>query len=81
MTAAITALCDWARGPLGLQQLRVRVMADNPAVRFYEQLGFRPLKDVGLVRRQVGPAEFHWAERSEGTPSGERALRYMELAA
>ena len=81
MAAALRALLAWARGELGLRHLAVRVMADNPAVRFYERLGFQPVKDVPLVRRQIGPAEFRWTEHSQGQGPAIRSLRYLELAA
>ena len=80
MTAAVTALANWARTTVGIEHLWVRVMADNPAVAFYESLGFRKVKDVPLEYVQEG-ARGSWQERAHATGSANRYLRYMEQAA
>lgn len=80
MGAAVAALCEWMRS-LGVRHISVRVLADNPAVSFYQELGFKRVKDVGLVRRQTGPAEFRWVAQADQSAKSQRALRYMELAA
>jgi len=80
MLAAALAVCAWARLDLGLERIGVRVMADNPAVGFYEKLGFRPVKDVAL---QYGGSagEGRWMELDDHTAGADRYLRYMEQAA
>jgi RimJ/RimL family protein N-acetyltransferase len=79
MAAAASAVCAWARSTLGLEQLWVRVLADNPAVIFYEKLGFRPVKDVPL-NYQATSETGRWIEHT-GPRVGDRYLRYMEQAA
>jgi RimJ/RimL family protein N-acetyltransferase len=80
MLAAAGALCAWARSGLGLRQIGVRVMADNPAVGFYEKLGFRPVKDVALAY-QGSAGEGRWMEIDDRPAGADRYLRYMEQAA
>jgi len=86
MRAAVETLCLWARETLRLKNIWVRVMADNPAVSFYTQLGFRLVKDMPLLR-QVEAGDFvRWVEmspssgRAKADPSPQRILRYMELS-
>ncbi len=79
MTAAVTTMCEWAGSSLGVTALRVRVMSDNPAVSFYEKLGFRRAYDVPLEFQRDG-SQGVWMERPDrGT--ADRYLRYMERAA
>lgn len=40
MTAALRTVLSWAQRGLGLSQLGVRVRSDNPALKFYLNLGF-----------------------------------------
>ena len=51
MTAALHTVLDWARGPLGLKELGVRVRSDNPALAFYEKAGFCEMQRVPLRHR------------------------------
>lgn len=61
MKQALQTLLHWAQEQLGLQTLAVRVRSDNPAVAFYEKVGFREFKRVPLaVRRGAGFTE--WVE-------------------
>ena len=50
MTAALHTVLDWARGPLGLKELGVRVRSDNAALAFYEKAGFHEIQRVPLQR-------------------------------
>lgn len=52
--ACLASLIDWARGSLGLARLGVRVRSDNPALRFYEKLGFRETHRRALEARVEG---------------------------
>jgi RimJ/RimL family protein N-acetyltransferase len=86
MAATVQALCGWTREALGLRRLAVRVMADNPAVGFYERLGFRFVKDTPLRKEQEADSLLRWVVvPEEAAPSlassrpAERYLRYMEL--
>ena len=80
MAAAAAAVCAWARSTLGLEQLWVRVMADNPAIGFYEKIGFRAVKDVPLAYRGTAD-EGTWMEMGDRAGVADRYLRYMEQAA
>jgi len=79
MTAAVTTLCEWAASSLGVTTLWVRVMSDNPAVSFYEKLGFRRKYDVPLELGRDGSKAI-WLERPDRR-TADRYLRYMERAA
>ncbi|TMD87654.1 MAG: GNAT family N-acetyltransferase [Chloroflexi bacterium] len=79
MTAAVTTLCDWAVSSLGVTALWVRVMSDNPAVSFYEKVGFRRAYDVALEFHRDGSKGI-WMERPD-RQIADRYLRYMERAA
>jgi RimJ/RimL family protein N-acetyltransferase len=79
MTAAVTMLCDWAASSLCVSALWVRVMSDNPAVSFYEKLGFRRAHDVALEFQRDGSNGI-WMERPDRA-TADRYLRYMERAA
>jgi RimJ/RimL family protein N-acetyltransferase len=87
MLVATQALGDWAREALGVRRMAVRVMADNPAVTFYERLGYRFVEDRPLTRVQEADDFVRWIEGSGGaagapaTTPAERYLRYMEQPA
>ena len=57
MALGLTALLRWARWTLGLQDLSVRVLADNPALAFYLRTGFVEERRVPLRREQRAPGE------------------------
>ncbi len=61
MTTALRTLLTWARGPLGLKDLGVRVRSDNPAITFYENTGFSETHRVPL-RRTERPDTVSWVE-------------------
>jgi len=48
MTKGAKTLIAWAREQLELDDIRVRVRSDNPALAFYRKLGFRELRRVPL---------------------------------
>ena len=54
MAAALRMLLRWATGPLGLTEVAVRVLSDNPALVFYEKLGFNEIKRIPLKRVITG---------------------------
>ena len=77
MAAALKALLSWAKHHLGLHHVHVRVRSDNPAVAFYQKLGFREFKRVPL-RKTDGQNKVVWVEDpSEG--SSPVQLVYMEI--
>lgn len=75
MAAALKALIQWARGPLELDQIYVRVRSDNSALRFYERIGFVELRRVGLIRCEK-QNEIHWKEE-ETSEIGSPCLVHM----
>ena len=75
MAASLTTLIAWARAQLGLKEIGVRVRSDNPALRFYEKIGFSEYRRTNLVKRSV-PRETHWIENSV-TETGSLSLVYF----
>jgi len=72
MSAALRTLLRWAKGQLGLRNVAVRVLSDNPALHFYRKLGFLEVKRVPL-RCEVQPGMISWVE----DPSLAHAERYL----
>lgn len=72
MSAALCTMLRWAQGQLGLRNVAVRVLSDNPALHFYSKLGFVEVKRVPL-RRDVQPGMISWVE----DPSLTEAERYL----
>jgi RimJ/RimL family protein N-acetyltransferase len=50
MSAALRTVLRWAMGQLGLKVVAVRVLSDNPALTFYQKLGFEETKRIPLKR-------------------------------
>lgn len=70
MAAALRTLLEWARGPLGLNDISVRVRSDNPrAVGFYERVGFREVCRRPLRRHQEGGTT-RWVEVGDAERAG-----------
>lgn len=61
MKHALQSLLAWARSQLGLEELAVRVRSDNPALAFYEKVGFREWQRVPLAVRR-GAELTEWVE-------------------
>jgi RimJ/RimL family protein N-acetyltransferase len=61
MAACITALAGWASAELGITHLSLRVRSDNPAVSFYERIGFSRNRRVPLRSESCG-SEVRWLE-------------------
>jgi RimJ/RimL family protein N-acetyltransferase len=75
MKLALRTLLRWAHEQLGLQTLAVRVRSDNPAVAFYEKVGFREFRRVPLAVRH-GADFTEWLEDASLTHS-EASLVHM----
>lgn len=94
MSAAVMRLCQWAREVLGIPQLFLRVFADNPAVQFYEKLGFKAVGWEALYAHMGADEVLRWLpldatdgctpsalhpDRAPNTEMPERSLLRMEL--
>jgi RimJ/RimL family protein N-acetyltransferase len=77
MAASLTALLRWAREGLGLRDLWVRVLSDNPALQFYGRVGFEERRRVPLRREETAAGEFAWVE-APALPGSERSLVYLQ---
>ncbi|HTH46055.1 MAG TPA: GNAT family N-acetyltransferase [Candidatus Limnocylindria bacterium] len=75
MRQALVALLLWARHSLGLSRLGVRVRSDNPALNFYQKLGFVENFRTPLLRTGRN-GETVWVE-DPGLKSGDPALVHM----
>lgn len=79
MKLALRTLLSWARSQLGIEQLAVRVRSDNPAVAFYEKVGFREWQRVPLAVRR-GAELTEWVE-DPSLADAEASLVHMRYAA
>jgi RimJ/RimL family protein N-acetyltransferase len=79
MAAVLKALLQWAQEGLGLRDLWVRVLADNPALHFYTRLGFVERRRVPLRREELAPGEGAWVEDA-ALSAPERYLVHLEWA-
>jgi hypothetical protein len=61
MAMALTTLLEWGRTQLGLDRFGVRVRSDNPALGFYERLGFVESQRIAL-RPTEEPDGRRWIE-------------------
>lgn len=61
MSQSLRTLLDWSRNSLGLREIGVRVRSENPALAFYQRLGFREFQRVPL-RRTEQSGEIVWTE-------------------
>ena len=77
MGPALRTLLGWARGSLGLRDLWVRVLSDNPALRFYRGLGFVERRRVPL-RREADGTGTRWVE-DPAIAGAARALVHLRL--
>jgi RimJ/RimL family protein N-acetyltransferase len=76
MAAALIGLLRWAQDALGLQELSVRVLSDNRALRFYEGIGFVERRRVPLRREERSMGEVAWVE-DPGSPGAARSLVHL----
>lgn len=75
MSEALSTLLAWARSHLQLPKIGVRVRSDNPALGFYEKLGFVEQRRVALAR-SAGDDGVLWVEQGPAQ-AGELALVHM----
>ena len=77
MRAALCTMIDWARGALGLARIGVRVLSDNPALGFYQRMGFVEEARVPLVC-EARSGMVMWRMAPE-LPHAERCLVFHRL--
>lgn len=61
MSAALLSLMHWSQEQLGLKKIGVRVISDNPALKFYARLGFVETYRVPLSKKEVA-GNVYWCE-------------------
>lgn len=61
MSAALLSLIEWARNQLEIKNIGVRVLSDNPALTFYEKIGFTERRRVPL-RKETYDSFNLWVE-------------------
>jgi RimJ/RimL family protein N-acetyltransferase len=76
MKDALRLLLSWASESLGLDKAWVRVRSDNPAVHFYEKVGFVERKRVSLSLKKEGNTLIWYEDHDKGEDGP--ALVYME---
>ncbi len=75
MSQALLSLLEWARGELRLKDIGVRVRSDNPALKFYLNLGFQERLRVPLQRTTL-PDRIVWSE-AHALAASEKSLVHM----
>lgn len=76
MAAALRTVLGWAVGQLGLQEVAVRVLSDNPAIVFYKKIGFEETKRVPL-KRIVADNSVSWIEDNTLTLSERYLVHHL----
>ncbi len=76
MKDALQLLLQWAKTTLGLDDTWVRVRSDNPAVLFYEKVGFVEKKRVPIMEKK-NDGNSVWTEDPHADRQGP-ALVYMK---
>ena len=74
MTMALKTMIEWARKELGLREIGVRVLSDNPAIEFYRKCGFKITKKVPLSKQNKQKKIIWYEDHDNGNP--ERFLVY-----
>ncbi|MBK8092705.1 MAG: GNAT family N-acetyltransferase [Verrucomicrobiaceae bacterium] len=78
MTDCLRSLLNWARGPLGLQKISVRVRSDNPALEFYRKFGFMETRREHLQRTERN-GDVVWQIDNDHVCLSEPQLVHMNL--
>ena len=76
MTMSLETLLAWGVSMLGLKELHVRVLEDNPALNFYKNMGFLPYKYMPLIEQKTAH-QTTWVEMPIHTDS-KRKLVYLQ---
>ncbi|MBK1621328.1 hypothetical protein CKO42_23515 [Lamprobacter modestohalophilus] len=83
MRLAFLRLVDWAKVSLGIEQIWLRVLSDNPAVGFYQRCGFIPVSEVPLHEVKGSSGEIEALTESpdaDNSSVSSRTLTYMRYS-
>jgi RimJ/RimL family protein N-acetyltransferase len=80
MRTAFAQLVEWVRKGLGISEIWIRVLSDNPAVGFYQRCGFSLISNAPLyeTKNSAGEAEALTESSSDNTRLSSRTLAYMK---
>lgn len=80
MRAAFMQLIEWVRKDLGIKEIWIRVLSDNPALGFYQRCGFKPLSISALyeIKNSDGEIEALTERPDEMSGLSSRTLTYMK---
>lgn len=79
MTFALKAMLKWAHAELELNELHLRVFADNcRAIGFYARCGFREIRKIPL-KKVVETDSVRWEESMDNPGNAERYFTVMEV--
>jgi len=80
MKAAFVQLVEWVVRDLGVSEVWVRVLSDNPAVAFYQRCGFSLLSKAPLFEKinALGEVEELTELSDDNTNPTKRSLSYMK---
>lgn len=76
MKEALQLLLRWAKTSLGLNDAWVRVRSDNPAVHFYQKVGFVEIKRIPLSKKNNGDTLIWYEDYNAGEDAP--SLVYMK---
>jgi RimJ/RimL family protein N-acetyltransferase len=79
MSKALTTLINWANIKLEVKQIGVRVLADNPAIAFYQKFGFQEVRREALKLERSSDMVAWKPAGMDGDGENIRWLIHMEL--
>lgn len=78
MSVAMQTLVQWGKQNLDLQNIYLRVLADNPhAIKFYERLGFEEIERIPLYKRETKDF-LEWIEEGDGISDRSHLLMKLQ---
>lgn len=80
MRAAFMQLVEWVRTDLGIKEIWIRVLSDNPALGFYQRCNFKSLSVSPLfeIRNPDGEIEALTESLNDNSGLSSRTLTYMK---
>lgn len=83
MRTAFVQLVEWVRKGLGINEIWIRVLSDNPAVGFYHRCGFSLISNAPLheTMNSAGELEALSESSSQNSKPSSRSLAYMKYMA